>query len=252
MGIVITLFTNGTLVTDEVAGRLAKHPPNKLEISLYGATRDTYEAITGVPGSFEKCMTGIERLLSSEIKLALKSTLSRLNIHELEAMRRMAEDWGVHFSFDALLSKRRDGKSSEAPCLRLSASECIDLEAMDPMSVKEWCSVEKRTDDPEGAGDFYCMAGKNAFVIGPSGVMSACVDLPLPAARPLEIGFGEAWRQVQRFVASTPRASKCQTCEIEAYCGRCPAWSYTETGTLTESVQYLCEIARERHRRYAG
>jgi hypothetical protein len=34
------------------------------------------------------------------------------------------------------------------------------------------------------------------------------------------------------------------------YCARCPAWSMMETGTLTDPVPYLCEIARARKERY--
>ncbi len=54
MGFILTLFTNGTLVTDSVATRLAEAPPSRTEITLYGATAETYEAITGVPGSYAR------------------------------------------------------------------------------------------------------------------------------------------------------------------------------------------------------
>ena len=41
-GLLVTIFTNGTLVTDRIADFLAEHPPDKIEISLYGMTRETY------------------------------------------------------------------------------------------------------------------------------------------------------------------------------------------------------------------
>jgi radical SAM protein with 4Fe4S-binding SPASM domain len=81
--------------------------------------------------------------------------------------------------------------------------------------------------------------------------MNACIDLPFPAARPLEIGFPAAWEQVQRFVDAAPQlAAACLACDVRNYCGRCPAWSHLESGTLTEPVAYLCEIARARKERY--
>ena len=43
--------------------------------------------------------------------------------------------------------------------------------------------------------------------------------------------------------SAPPPAAQCRSCEAVAYCGRCPAWSYLETATLTEPVPYLCEIA---------
>jgi len=56
-GIIPILFTNGTLITDEVADLLALEPPNLVEVSLYGATEKTYDSVTQVHGSFSKCMT---------------------------------------------------------------------------------------------------------------------------------------------------------------------------------------------------
>ena len=43
-----------------------------------------------------------------------------------------------------------------------------------------------------------------------------------------------------------PLAPACLACDAHVYCPRCPAWSSLETGTLTEPVPYLCEIARTR------
>ena len=63
-GLVVTIFTNGTLVTESVADLLDRHRPHAVEISLYGMTRETYERVTRVPGSYDKCLAGIERLVA--------------------------------------------------------------------------------------------------------------------------------------------------------------------------------------------
>jgi MoaA/NifB/PqqE/SkfB family radical SAM enzyme len=57
-GLLVTIFTNGTLVTERIADLFAEHRPEKIEISLYGMTRETYDRVTRVPGSFDKCMDG--------------------------------------------------------------------------------------------------------------------------------------------------------------------------------------------------
>jgi MoaA/NifB/PqqE/SkfB family radical SAM enzyme len=46
-GLLITLFTNGTLITPRVADYLAEWRPFAIEITLYGRTRETYERLTG-------------------------------------------------------------------------------------------------------------------------------------------------------------------------------------------------------------
>jgi MoaA/NifB/PqqE/SkfB family radical SAM enzyme len=62
-GFIITLFTNGTLITEEIADYLKEWPPNKVEITLYGVTSETYERVTGISGSFKRCKRGIKDML---------------------------------------------------------------------------------------------------------------------------------------------------------------------------------------------
>jgi MoaA/NifB/PqqE/SkfB family radical SAM enzyme len=141
MGLILTLFTNGTLITPEIAKRLAHSSPSRMEITLYGATEETYDAVTGIPGSYARCCNGIELLLENRIPLGLKTTLTRQNVGELQAMRRMAHNWGVPLSAGWLLSRRRDGYPSNVENCRLSAQDCVTLESTDQVSFKEWTEV---------------------------------------------------------------------------------------------------------------
>ncbi len=253
MGLVLTLFTNGTLITKEIAKRLAQAPPSRIEITLYGATSATYEAITGVSGSYAACCAGIEALLSHRVPFGLKTTIVRHNVHELEAMRQLARNWGVPFSGAWMLSKRPDGGRSDADNCRLSALESVALEASDRASANELTEAALRESATDNAENFYCHAGKAAFVVNPTGEMNVCILLPSPGARPLEIGFKAAWNEVQQYVDSAPSPSPtCLQCKVRVFCGRCPAWSLMDTGTLTEPVAYLCEVARARQKRYEG
>ena len=251
MGFVITLFTNGTLVTRAIAERLAQAPPSRTEITLYGATAATYEAITGVAGSFAACCAGIEALVASGVPLGLKTTITRHNVAELEEMRQMAHNMGLTFSGAWMLSQRPDGQPSDVENCRLSAEECVELEATDRASANEMGEAALREPPSENDGNFYCKAGKAAFAINPSGDMNACLILSVPAVRPLESGFKAAWAQVTNYVDSSSAPSPvCLSCDARVYCGRCPAWSLMVTGTLTEPVPYWCDIARARKARY--
>lgn len=252
LGFIITLFTNGTLITDEVAKRLAESPPSRTEITLYGATASTYEAITGVTGSFARCCAGIEALVKHHVPLGLKTTITRQNVGELDAMCLMAHNWGLPFSSGWLLGKRRDGAPSEVVDCRLSASECVTIEATAQSPAAAWAEFALQEASLWHDRNFNCQAGKTSFVVDPRGEMNACLDMSFPAARPLEIGFHDSWEQVQRFVESVPPMSPiCLACDVRViYCPRCPAWSYLETSTFTEPIPYLCEIARARQKRY--
>lgn len=247
MGIFLTLFTNGTLLTDSVAARLAESPPHRTEISLYGATFETYEAVTGVPGSYARCCAGIEAMVKHRIPLGLKSTLTRINVGELEAMRAMARNWGVPFSAACLVTGRRDLAPSEAASCRLSPTQYAELKATDRASDTETTEATLRSGAVGDENNFFCSAGKSSFTVNAAGEMNPCLDLNQPAARPLEIGFPAAWEAVQRFVEEAPPlALECAACDIRHLCFRCPGRSHTETGTLNAPVPYLCAIARAR------
>lgn len=251
LGIYVTLFTNGTLVSEAVARRLSKNPPSMVEVTLYGATATTYESITISPGSYARCCTGIENLLKQQVPVTLKTTITQQNVDELEAMQQMAENWGLPFFADWLLSKRRDGLASDVDSCRLPAPECIDLEEEDRGSAHTWVEQAQRESGLAGDDNFYCQAGQSSFVITSSGEMNLCLDLPKPTARPIDIGFSMAWHRLGQFRDSAPPISQdCMGCDAKPYCPRCPAWSYLENGSLTDPVPYLCEIAQERRNRY--
>ena len=50
-GLLVTLFTNATLLTPRIADMLAEWGPSAVEITMYGRTQQTYEVVTRVPGS---------------------------------------------------------------------------------------------------------------------------------------------------------------------------------------------------------
>src|SRR5206468_12319588 len=102
-GFLITLFTNGILINEKIADYLREYPPFAIEITLYARTRETYEALTQTPGSHDRCMRGIRLRLDRGIPLKLKTVGTRINAHEVVAMRAFAEqELGVEFKFDSL------------------------------------------------------------------------------------------------------------------------------------------------------
>jgi molybdenum cofactor biosynthesis enzyme MoaA len=62
-GCAVTLFTNATLVTAEVARELRCVGVNRVEVSDYGDSDRDYGRTTGHPEAFEKFRAGVKRLL---------------------------------------------------------------------------------------------------------------------------------------------------------------------------------------------
>lgn len=242
-GLSITLFTNATLITPAIAHRLAQAPPSRLEVSLYGATEAVYERVTGVPGSYARCLGGIDALQETgKLPLLIKTTLSRLNAHELQAMRNLAHERDVPFQAAWLLTPRRDRLGGGAEAIRLDAAEVVRLEQEENVAV----SFEETPAVKDRQEAFYCGAGRSSFMIDANGEMNVCIDLPMPQAHPLDVGFAAAWEATRHVVASMEPSPVCSVCEDEHFCPRCHAYAYLETGSTDGPIPYLCAIARER------
>src|SRR6266545_4320104 len=101
------------------------------------AARETYETLTRIPGSYDRCMRGVRILLERKLPLALKTVGVTINKHEVGAMRKIAEDLGVEFKFDAMLNPRIDCSSSPL-AVRLAPHDVVELDLEDPQKVSEW------------------------------------------------------------------------------------------------------------------
>ena len=251
-GFLITLFTNGTMITPRVADHLAAYRPFAVEITLYGRTRQTYEYLTGIPGSFDKCMRGIDLLMERGIPLRLKTVAVTLNKHEVFDMQRFAEERGVEFKFDSMMNPRIDCSHSPL-AVRLTPSECVAFDLLDPRRMDEWKLFAQKflrpANPPERADDLYhCGGGVNSFSIDPYGGMSICV---LSRVDRFDLRGGsvtEAWHSFLSGVRKKKitRLTKCTACELKSMCGMCPANGELENQDPEAPVDFLCQVAHLR------
>lgn len=95
--ICIFLLTNGTLLTEKIASKLANLFNPKydfVQISLDGACSETHDKIRG-KGSFEKTCKGLENLQKYGIPVAIASTVTSENVNELVAYTTLCEKFSV-------------------------------------------------------------------------------------------------------------------------------------------------------------
>jgi radical SAM protein with 4Fe4S-binding SPASM domain len=248
-GFWVTLFTNGTLITPEIVDYLEEWRPRVVDITVYGATAQTYEAITGIPGSFEKCLRGIELILDRGIPLALKTMVLRQNAHELEAIKAMAVRYGVPFRFDAMIHSMTDG--CQAPLeTRLSPEEAVRLDREDEERSAEWRALFASYEGRPRAGDgiFRCGAGNGMFLVDSYGWLSPCRIVRSLGFSLREMSFREGWYNhlPAQLAGQLPAGHRCSSCEWSYVCLQCPGWSESEHGNLIEPVDHLCRVTHLR------
>jgi len=248
-GMLVTLFTNGTTITPRIADTLAEWRPFAIEITLYGRTQETYERVSGVPGSYERCMTGIELLLARDLPLKLKSMVLTLNQHEIWEMKAYAQGLGVDYRFDPVLNVRVDGDRGPA-AFRIPPQEVVAIDLVDEERAAGWREFcEKFWGAPSQPDLLYqCSAGSNGFHIDPYGRLSACMMARIPSYDLRRGTFGEGWRAfMPQVLAQTwSRDTPCRDCELMTLCGHCPGWAQMETGDQEAPVAYLCQIGHLR------
>jgi radical SAM protein with 4Fe4S-binding SPASM domain len=247
-GFIISLFTNGTLLTPQIADLLKEEPPFNIEISLYGITATTYERITSVPGSFQRCMHGINLLLERKLPLQLKTVAITLNHHEIHEIRRYAERLGVKFRFDPLINARLDGATGPTK-LRLSPQEIVALDLADEKRASQLRDFCEKFWRPVRHDHLYtCGAGINSFHITSTGNIAECVISRRTDYNLLKGTFHEGFYEAIPKVLSRRRTrySECSSCSLISLCGSCSAQAELEHGDPEGKVGWLCEVAHLR------
>lgn len=245
-GIFVAVLTNATLIDEKTARLFADYPPLEIDISVYGSNAAIHDAVTGVPGSFDRMLRGISRLRRFGVGFSLKTVLMTLNRRDLDGMRALADGMGAPFRYDCLIIPRLDGNRAPT-AYRLSAS---DIAALELTGEREFTENRETFDglwkkDP--AGLVSCGAGVFSFNIDPYGTVSPCTMFSSFRRSLRRSTFREAWSRVAAEYAATHAEmtpAECRACAMLFICPNCPAWAELETKRFDTKVTYLCEYAK--------
>lgn len=105
----LRIFTNASLIDDDVADQIAALPPVGVEVSIHGATAAVHDAATAKPGSFDAAMRGIEKLLARNVPVLMKTPVTSMNEHEIDDIVALSDRLGVPLQIDPHITPRDDG-----------------------------------------------------------------------------------------------------------------------------------------------
>ena len=250
LGLVVTVFCNGTLATDEIVALFRECPPRKVEISLYGATAGTHDAITGVPGSHARAWEGIRRLQAAGIRLALKTLLMTTNLCEFEALEAQAAEIGAGFRHDAALFPCLTDGSRAPLAFRVPPAEAVRRDLARPERRDLW--REKIANTAAAPADdrlYTCSAGQTFFHCDPFGGLRPCLmvagdALPVRAGR-FKAAWSGALEEIRR--RRRTRSGGSFDGELRGACTHCPAFNRLETGDEERESDYMKQTTRLRY-----
>ncbi len=237
----IRILTNGTLITPEIADKIAALYPVSVEMSIYGARAETHDGITLAPGSFERTMRAFQLLKERGVNTYVKTLLMKENISEFNDIRALAEELGATFRYDITVTPKDDGcmlpvrhRLSDEDLLWLFRQEMTD----------EWKPRQLKEDD------HLCLSGLNHICVNPYGAVSPCVQIKTPAGNLRAESLGEIWREsptLQRMRGMTWADFKvCNACEYRDSCVYCIGIALLEESDLFEPPSVACREARLR------
>lgn len=252
MGFILSINTNGTLITDEIADWLAESPPRRLNITLYGASDETYDTLCGNPHGFTHVMKAVERLKQRNIAIKFNCSLTPYNIRDLDRIYRISQKLDIpieigYYMFPPVRANNLDNiryrlSAKEAAKARYRIEELrygaahVEYVKYALKSLREY----KQTEVYQKG--YRCRSGNSVYWINYDGTMSACSFTTDHQVNVFEKGFQYAWDSVYNHVRESEMSKKCHVCEMRPLCGYCAAAAVSETGDISGTPQYYCDL----------
>jgi radical SAM protein with 4Fe4S-binding SPASM domain len=229
----LTLFTNGTLIDEKRADLLAALRPASIEMSLLGATEESHDRLTKMPGSWKRMMRATELLRERSLPFLFKTTLMKENIHEQHELARIAKVYGCrNYKNGVEVSPRNDG-NREPQKYQIGQRDMFDYFVDDsdgtmslPPEQPRELSLQKGT----------CGAGVNGCAVNPFGDFLPCIQLMIPFGNVRERNLRDMWTNPPEDLARIRNTKHygqipvCAACDVIDYCNRCHGLAELETG----------------------
>ena len=247
-GFFLTLFSNGTLLNEDLMDFLADHPPRRIELTAYGHTEATYEAVTGVPGSFRRFRQAVDGLQRRGLLLRLKSMALRTNAHELESIRAWALGLGCDFRYDAIVHPCLDGDGHPLN-ERLTPSAIAQFRYRDRERLPGSASADNATVMSPRKNLFECGAGLLTAHVDAQHQVHPCMSWRQDPFDMTGRPTLAAWQtHIIGLRNRPPPGGPCDYCPDRAQCQSCAAYSLLETGTASGVPKFFCQLVSEEKR----
>lgn len=268
MGFRLVINTNGSIVTDKILELFRRYPPGRINVSMYGASEDTYERLCGrrMRGKVEAAIRELKK-----IGLSVRTTMSvtPYNCQDMQQVWEFSSHENTLLEMTSYMFppvRKGDGYCGEN-LARFSAEEAgfymVEKERISMPSGKFHERAEQVRDHyrkkeealsgaeiPETGTDITCQAGKSSFWITWEGKMRICGLTTAPEVDVMKLGFTEAWRQIHTLADEIRLPAECSVCPRKGLCRICAAMCQTETGRFDGKPQYVCDMSAAMLRAY--
>jgi radical SAM protein with 4Fe4S-binding SPASM domain len=237
---VLRLMSNGTLITRQVARRLARLGFECVDLSIYGANPVTHDRFTRVPGSFGRMMAGIENLRASRVPVRLKMTINRFNVRQLAETRKMARKIGASFLAEPYITPRNNSDLTPLEYRIAPENTRTVAEYFVKTNQKYFCEDQRI--------GLVCNAARSVMAISPTGEVYPCEGMQISAGNIRKKPLVDIWQKSP--ILKRIRALKekhfleCYRCSLRKYCFKCMGLANLEKGSYLKKAEIFCMMAR--------
>jgi SynChlorMet cassette radical SAM/SPASM protein ScmE len=265
------ILSNGTLITDEMAAILASTGRcNHVQISIDGSMPESHDVMRG-KGSFAKALQGLMTLRRHGVPAAVRVTIHRKNVHDLEGIAKLLLEDLRFSSFGTNAASAMGLCRKNAEMVQLTTEERVlametllrltrkyngRIQAMaGPLAeAKGWFDMEEarlRGKKLSPGRGYLCGCGcyREHLAVRADGVITPCTMLShIELGRINHDDLGDIWRNNDTLNALRRRQeiplsffSFCEGCPYMNYCtGNCPGLSYTLVGEVNHPSPDAC------------
>lgn len=249
LGFLLELNTNATRITSAIADRLQDPVFRSVAVSIYGATKRTYEQITLIPGSYDQFRRGLACLAARRIPVIVRMPVMTENADEIRDAKTLVEGLGFKFQYCLDINPKSDGDTGPL-AYRLSPPDKVHINQVmlgyryEPVPT-ETCAANQ---------DFIsCECGRSRFAITPYGEMNLCVSFPTPRYDLRTGTVKEGWETLKQTVdRARPNANyACPTCDVRSCCSQGQSDAWLETGDMSSCLPHFKEWAQLEYHTHA-
>ena len=252
-GIIPSISTNGTLLTNKMAEELYEAGVRYVHLSIDGTSAEVHDSMRNTPGAFEAVMRGIDCLKQNHIKIGASYMVTWESIYQVSEMIELGLEKGldvISFYLVAPIGRGADINNSREFDLMKALNEAVKPYLNLPnlmIEVFRTVSESQRTD--LSVGLMECN-GQCFYTITNDGYLASCpwfakIDSPVKPICLLENDYSEAVAkilvQMEKYLDERKNRllGRCSECEHRENCGMgCPAVSSMDGGDL------LCRYLR--------
>jgi len=233
------LKTNGLLFDEAMAERLKRAGLKGLDVSIYGASEETYEKFTKRPGK-EKAFNALKIAKEKGFDISASIIIHKLNLSELSQMISQCQKLGVKFQLSDEITERYD-KSPGARDYEIDGND------MKMLLSSEHGQLFKYKNHEQG---LQCSCAKTVIGIGFDGSVYPCIGAPILAGNIKEQALAEIWKNSPVFSKIRNLRKEdfksCNTCDFIDHCNRSSGGIYANTGDYCGCDSKTLEFSRIR------